>query len=89
MYPGLAINYGTYWTASGNEISGFASEHVTRLVYIPAPGAEPVNVPLGWIPATTGVQAFTLRAGDTTFAQLKAYDNTGSLIGEFGSKLRT
>ncbi len=89
MYPGLAINYGTHRTASGNEIAGFASEYVTRLVYPPPPEQTPSTSRLGWIPTTTGVQAFTLRVGDTTFAQLKAYDNTGALIGDFGSKLRT
>jgi len=41
MYPGLAINYGTHRTASGNEIAGFASEYVTRLVYPPPPEQTP------------------------------------------------
>ena len=88
MWPDLAINYGTASTDSGYEIAGFVSDQVTRLVYLPAPGADPVTIPLGRIPTTNGIQAFTLRAGDTTFAQLKAYDNTGALIGEFGNKLR-
>lgn len=88
MWPDFAINYGTASTDSGYEITGFVSEQVTRLVYLPAPGADPVTIPLGRIPTTDGIQAFTLRAGDTTFAQLKAYDNTGALIGEFGNKLR-
>ncbi len=82
----MPVNYSVLYGAGSAEVEGFAGSSVTRLDYLPAPGTEPTHIPLGRL--STGDQVFAFTAGDTTYAQLKAYDSQGHFIGDAGGKLR-
>jgi alpha-1,2-mannosyltransferase len=87
LFPGLPVNYSVGTTPTGGaDVQGFAAASVARLTYLPAPGTDAVQIPLGTLP--TGDHVFAFTTGDAAYAQLKAYDHDGHLIGEMGGKIR-
>jgi len=86
LSPESPVNYSVGYGPGTADVEGFAAAAVARLDYLPAPGADPVSVPLAHLAGGDAVFAFT--AGDTTYAQLKAYDHQGRFIAETGDKLR-
>ncbi|GEM_PF-179836 len=89
LFPGMVVNYSSgSWGASAGA-AGFVSSGVARLTYSFAPGTAAVNVPLCGFGSRDGVRVFAFRTGDTTYAELRAYDARGLLLGDFGAKLRS